>query len=153
MRSAFRARGQHCNLRKYPWEPGIFFNPVSSVFGMAWLGLPQRPARHLTLNLWSNLRLGAAKDGRAALASSNPALPGTHFSHSFLRCGTLIICTGLICNFSPTIQVNARQGKVHTSEPFSYSCWGTFPVPPCTLWNCPLEKPKALDNVEPGWNC
>lgn len=79
LKSAIRACRQHCNLKKCPWEPDIFLKPVSSVFEMTWLGLPQTATKHLARDLWGNLYLGTADDGRAAVPSSNPSLHGTYF--------------------------------------------------------------------------
>lgn len=79
LKSAIRACRQHCNLKKCPWEPDIFLSPVSSIFETVWLGLPQTATRHLTGDPWGNLYLGTAEDGTAAVASSNPLLPGTYF--------------------------------------------------------------------------
>lgn len=153
IRSTCRAHRQHCNLKKYPQEPGIFFNPVSSVFGMAWLGLPRRAARYPTLDLWANLYLGTAEDGTAAVASSNPPIPGTLFYIPLWDMEHRAHTLGLICNFSPTTQVNVRQVRIHpirASKLLTHA--GALRLSHLVLCvTVPLENPKRWTTLNLGW--
>lgn len=138
IRSAFRAHRQHCNLKKYPWEPGIFFNPVSSV-----LGWPDWDFCRGLLATWpwicgviSALALRMAEQ---YWLSQTLLFLALFFLYSFIKCGILSTHT------SPTIQVNARQVQVYPVRAIKL-----MPVLPCSLCNCPLGKPKTQQHWVSG---